>query len=140
MEKKEQFSLWYFLIVFLAILAMQNFLFGPHAENLAYNEFKSLLRAGKVENIAIGERAISGTLKSDGLEGLLPREKLEELKRAGEGKEHRFVTVRVDDPALVTESTRPRCVTPARSRANGSRRCCPGSCRRQSSWLSGCCS
>ena len=104
MEKQQQqFSLWYFLIVFLAILAMQYFLFGPHAENLAYNEFKSLLRAGKVENIAIGERTISGTLKPDGLEGLLPKKQIEELKRAGEGKEHRFVTVRVDDPGLVKE-------------------------------------
>ncbi len=103
MEKKEQFSLWYFLIAFLAIMAIQNFLFGPHAENLAYNEFKTLLKAGKIDNVALGERAISGTLKPDGLEGLLPKEKIEELKRAGEGKEHRFVTVRVDDPALVAE-------------------------------------
>ncbi|MBI3345004.1 MAG: ATP-dependent zinc metalloprotease FtsH [Gammaproteobacteria bacterium] len=103
MEKQQQFSLWYFLIVFLAILAMQNFLFGPHAANLAYNEFKALLKAGKIENIAIGERTISGTLKPDGLEGLLPKKQIEELKRAGEGKEHRFVTVRVEDPGLVKE-------------------------------------
>ncbi|MDA8258551.1 MAG: hypothetical protein M0Z99_23460 [Betaproteobacteria bacterium] len=48
MEKtRQQFSLWYFLIVFLAILAMQNFLFGSHAENLAYNEFKALLHPEK---------------------------------------------------------------------------------------------
>ncbi len=38
MEKKQQFSLWYFLAVLAAILAMQNFLFGPHAENLAYSD------------------------------------------------------------------------------------------------------
>ncbi len=103
MEKQQQFSVWYFLIAFLAIMAIQNFLFPPHAENLAYNEFKALLKAGKLDNVALGERTISGTLKPDGLEGLLPKEKLEELKRAGEGKEHRFVTVRVDDPALVAE-------------------------------------
>jgi cell division protease FtsH len=103
MEKKEQFSVWYFLIAFLAILAMQNFLFGPHAENLAYNEFKTLLKAGKIDNVALGERSITGTLKPDGLEGLLPKKQIEELKRAGEGKEHRFVTVRVDDPDLVRE-------------------------------------
>lgn len=45
MENKEQFSIRYFLIAFLA---MQNFLFAPHAENLAYNEFKALLKAGPV--------------------------------------------------------------------------------------------
>jgi len=104
MEKtRQQFSLWYFLIVFLAILAMQNFLFGPHAANLAYSEFKALLQAGKIDDVALGERTISGTLKSEGLEGLLPKKQIEELKRAGEGKEHRFVTVRIDDPNLVKE-------------------------------------
>src|SRR3990172_1744706 len=101
--EKPQFSLWYFLIAFLAILAMQNFLFPPHAENLAYKEFKALLKAGKIDNVALGERSITGTLKPDGLDGLLPEKQIEELKRAGEGKEHRFVTVRIDDPDLVRE-------------------------------------
>ena len=101
MEKQQhQFSLWYFLIAFLLILAMQSFLFAPRAENLAYSEFKALLQAGKVENIALGERTITGTLRPDGLEGLLPKEKLDAFKRAGAG-EQRFVTVRVDDPDLV---------------------------------------
>ncbi len=36
------------LFVFLAILAMQNFLFAPHAENLACSEFKTLLKVGLV--------------------------------------------------------------------------------------------
>lgn len=60
MEKpQQQFSLWYFLIVFLAILAMQRFLFAPHAENLAYSEFKALVQAGKIDNVALRERAIT---------------------------------------------------------------------------------
>lgn len=104
MEKKQQpFSFWYFLIVFLAILAMQSFLFAPHAENLAYSEFKALLPASKIDNVALRERAITGTLKPDGLEELLPKEKIEELKRSSKDKEHRFVTVRVDDPDLVRQ-------------------------------------
>ncbi len=40
---------------------MQNFLFAPHAENLAYSEFKALLKAGKLDNVAIGEQTISET-------------------------------------------------------------------------------
>ncbi|HUW36734.1 MAG TPA: ATP-dependent metallopeptidase FtsH/Yme1/Tma family protein, partial [Rhodocyclaceae bacterium] len=103
MEKQQrQFSLWYFLIAFLVILAVQSFLFAPHTENLAYSEFKALLRAGKVESVALGERVITGTLKAEGIEGLPSKEKLDELKRTSAG-EHRFVTVRVDDPALVQE-------------------------------------
>ena len=103
MEKKQQrFSIGYFLIVFVVILAMQSFLFAPHPENLAYNEFKALLKAGNLEDVAIGERTIAGTLRLEGLEGLLPQEKRDELKRFGKDR-HRFVTVRVDDPALVAE-------------------------------------
>ena len=103
MEKQQrQFSLWYFLIAFLVILAVQSFLFAPHTENLAYSEFKALLKAGKVESVALGERVITGTLKAEGIEGLPSKEKLDELKRTSAG-EHRFVTVRVDDPALVQE-------------------------------------
>jgi cell division protease FtsH len=45
---------------------------------------------------------IKGTLKKDGLEGLLPQEKIDELKQIGAG-EHRFVTVRVEDPSLIQE-------------------------------------
>jgi len=103
MEKKQEFSLWYFLIAFMLLLTVQSYFGGPHAENLAYNEFKVLLKAGKIDNVALGERSITGTLKPDGLEGLLPEKQIAELKRAGEGKEHRFVTVRIDDPDLVRE-------------------------------------
>ena len=103
MEKKQQqFSLWYFLMAFLALLAIETFLFSPHVENLSYSEFKQLLKAGKVADLTLEEHAISGTLKKEGLEGILPKEKIEELEKLGKG-EHRFVTVRVDDPPLIQE-------------------------------------
>jgi len=103
MEKQQQqFSLWYFLIAFLLILVLQSYFFAARTENLAYSEFKALLRAGKVDNVSLSERAITGMLKADGLEGLLPQARLDELKHTGAG-EHRFITVRVDDPELVLE-------------------------------------
>ena len=103
MEKKQQqFSLWYFLAALLALMAIQTFLFAPHAENLSYSDFKILLRAGKVKDLTLGERVITGTFEKEGLEGLLPKEKVEGLQRFGE-KEHRFVTVRVEDPSLIQE-------------------------------------
>lgn len=103
MEKKQQqFSLWYFLIAFLLVMALQSFLFRPHAESLAYNEFKALLRAGKIEDVVLAERLIMGTLQSDGLEGVLPRERLDKLSRGDAGR-HQFVTVRLDDPGLIAE-------------------------------------
>jgi cell division protease FtsH len=60
------------------------------------------VRAGKVTDLSLGPRAISGKLKPEGLEGLLAKEKLTELQKAGKG-EHRFATVRVDDPTLIQE-------------------------------------
>lgn len=103
MEKKQQqFSFWYFFTVLLILMVLQNYLFGSHVENLSYSDFKSLLKAGNVEQLIIGQRRIAGRLKTEGLEGLLPNEKVDELKRFGKG-EHRFSTVRVDDPSLISE-------------------------------------
>ena len=99
--RQKQFSVWYFMAALVVMLAVQNFLFASHTANLSYNEFKALLKAGKVADVTLTARAIAGTLRPDGLEGLLPKEKLAELQK-GKG-EHRFETVRVDDPALVQE-------------------------------------
>ena len=101
MEKKHQFSLWYFAIALLAIVAMQDYLFSP-VHDLAYSDFKALVRAGKVKDVALGEQIISGTMDAQGLESILPAESVEQLKKLGPG-EHRFNTLKVDDPALVPD-------------------------------------
>jgi cell division protease FtsH len=103
MEPKQQkFSIGYVIAAVLALVLIQSVLFAPHAENLSYSEFKALAKKGKVANLVLDKQRITGTLAAEGLEGLLPKEKLEELKRAGDGQ-HRFVTARVDDPGLVAE-------------------------------------
>lgn len=102
MENRQQFSIWYFLAAFLFVLMIQNYYFAEHVETLPYNNFKELLKAGKLTDVAIGERAMSGTLINEGLDGLLPKEKLDKLRKSGPGP-HRFVTVKVDDPNLVLE-------------------------------------
>jgi cell division protease FtsH len=99
---QQKFSIVYVILAFVGLLLMQALLFGPHTENLSYRDFKTLLKADKVEDLAIGERTITGGLKTEGLEGLLPKEKIEALQRFGKG-EHRFITVRVEDPALISE-------------------------------------
>jgi cell division protease FtsH len=103
MEPKQQkFSIGYFIAALIVLFLLQSVLFAPHAETLSYSEFKALAKKGKVSNLVLDKQTISGTLATDGLEGLLPKEKLEELKRAG-GATHRFATARVDDPGLVAE-------------------------------------
>ena len=103
MEPKQQhFSIWYFVLAFVILLALQSVLFAPHTENLSYNEFKALVARGKVADLVLDRQTITGTLSQEGLEGVLPREKIEELKRYGKGM-HRFITARVDDPGLVPQ-------------------------------------
>jgi hypothetical protein len=51
MDKKQQFSLWYFVGTFFVIMLLQQLFFGPHAETLAYSDFKKLVAAGKVTEV-----------------------------------------------------------------------------------------
>src|SRR6266850_4538715 len=81
MEAKQQnFTIWYFVAALLILFMIQAIVLAPHVENLSYSEFKSLVAKDKV----------------------LPKQKLDELKRYGAGV-HRFVSARVDDPGLVAE-------------------------------------
>src|SRR5229473_2627260 len=100
--KQRKFAIGYLAIVLITIFAFQFPLFGPRAANVSYSEFKVLAKKGKVSNLTLDKQTISGTLSMDGLEIMLPKEKLEELKRLGDGP-HRFVAARVEDPGLVAE-------------------------------------
>jgi cell division protease FtsH len=103
MESKHQkFSIGYLVAALIALFLLQSVLLATHAETLSYSEFKALAKKGKVSNLVLDKQTISGTVATDGLEGLLPKEKIEELKRAGGGAP-RFTTARVDDPGLVAE-------------------------------------
>ena len=102
METKQQkFSIGYFIAALVALFLLQSVLFAPHAETVSYSEFKTLVKKGKVSNLTLDKQTVSGTVTVDGLEGLLPKEKVDELKRAG--ATHRFTTARVDDPGLAAE-------------------------------------
>jgi len=101
MDNRQQFSIWYVLLALIVMVSIQNYV-GGHSETLAYSDFKTLLAAGKLENLTISEVDIRGTVRTDGLSTLLPVEKLEALQRSGEGR-HDFVTIRVEDDGLTQE-------------------------------------
>jgi cell division protease FtsH len=77
---------------FVAMLFIQSLLFAPHAETLPYRDFKALVRATRVTDVAVAQQVISGNPTPAGLEGLLPKETIQELQRAGKGP-HPFVPV-----------------------------------------------
>jgi cell division protease FtsH len=100
--RQRQFSIRYGIIAMAVLLLIEGYLFAPRPETLAYSDFVRLVKAGKVSDVTLSNHAIVGTLAASGLEGFLPKDKLDELRRAGNGT-HRFVTTRVDDPELVRE-------------------------------------
>ncbi len=100
--RQQQFSLWYVLLAVSAMLILQSVLFTSHVETLPYSDFKVLLKAGKLKDITLGEGAITGTLDTDGIENLLPKQQIEEMQRQGKGN-HPFSTLRVNDPNLVQD-------------------------------------
>jgi cell division protease FtsH len=103
MEPKQRtFSVWYAALAMLVFFGIQAILLAPHPENMSYSEFKALLRAGKVSELALYKDTIEGTLAPSGLEGILAKEKIEEIKRSGKSAPS-FVTTRVEDPGLVPE-------------------------------------
>jgi len=95
-------SLIHWVIMIAALVLLQSVLSRPHAETLAYSEFKTLLAAGKVNDVLVGARTISGRFALDSAGGVLPAARVTELRKQG-GSPHPFVTNRVDDPALVAD-------------------------------------
>ena len=86
MEKKTQFNVWYILIAFMIILALQNLWVQPQqTETISYSEFQHLLRQDEITEIEVGEQKIRGKLKNPTDDGRV-----------------NFVTTRVD-PALAEE-------------------------------------
>ncbi|MDG0855831.1 ATP-dependent zinc metalloprotease FtsH [Roseateles puraquae] len=101
MDQKQVFSLWYVLAALVGMILVQEFFATQHTQTLSYSEFKQALGAGKLEDVVIADGIATGKLKVDGLEQILPKEKVEALKRSG--AEHGFATVLLNDPGLVAQ-------------------------------------
>ena len=83
--KKAHFTIWYFVIAFLIILLVQNYLVTRKTEDvIPYSEFKESLRTGKIKELTITQESISGERETE--KGL-----------------RRFQTVRVEDLDLVKD-------------------------------------
>jgi cell division protease FtsH len=83
--KKTHFTIWYFVIAFLIILLIQNYIMTRKSELvIPYSQFKELLQEGKVSDLTISDEAITGKMVT------------------AKGAEN-FQTVRVVDPDLVKQ-------------------------------------
>ncbi len=83
--KKTHFTIWYFVIAFLIILLIQNYIVTRKTEDvIPYSEFKESLRADKIKDLTITQESVSG-------------------ERETEKGPRRFQAVRVEDSDLVKE-------------------------------------
>jgi cell division protease FtsH len=101
-QKQQDFSIWYFIIAFLILLAMQTYFLSPRSEMISYSQFKSLLKNGLVTDLVVEEKAIRGNIKAEGMKQVFTQEKLDQLKYDGKS-DYPFTTVRVEDPGLTAE-------------------------------------
>ncbi|MGD9878514.1 MAG: ATP-dependent zinc metalloprotease FtsH [Reyranella sp.] len=99
MDKRQTFTLWYFLGVLVLMFAAQTLITGTHVETLPYSDFKRLLTGGQLQDLTLTGERIEGSIDLAGAEKWLSKERIAALKQQG-GSPHRFTTVRVDDPDL----------------------------------------
>ncbi len=70
MEKRHKFSIWYVMLGVWIVLLIQSYLASVLAiKTIPYSEFLTLLKEGKVTELAITENQIQGRLKPEGQGG-----------------------------------------------------------------------
>jgi cell division protease FtsH len=88
MNKKISFSIWYVFLAIWAVILVHDLIHAlQKIEELPYSEFRQLVVAGKVAEVAVGSHTLTGKLKPE-----------------GDAKEPKlFSTIRVEDQDLVRE-------------------------------------
>ena len=101
-QKQQEFSIWYFIVMLLIFLMIQNFFASSPVEMITYSQFKSLVKHGLVTDLVIEETAVRGTVKPEGIKLAFSDEKLKQMKYDGKS-DLSFTTVRIEDPGLTAE-------------------------------------
>ncbi len=84
-KKTKSFTFLYFILAFVAIVAINSYLFKQEVKTIPYSEFKEYVAKGQITDVVIDTETVQGMLAS------------------GDGKKTKFLTSRVDDPDLVKD-------------------------------------
>lgn len=88
MNNKISFSIWYVFVAIWAVILVHDFIHAlQKLEELPYSEFRTLVAAGKVEEVTVTHQTLTGKLKQE----------------EGAKEQKSFTTIRVEDPDLVKE-------------------------------------
>ena len=101
-KKQQQFSIWYFIVAMIALIAIQNLFITAQVETISYSQFKALARKGMVTDLVIGEQTIRGNIRPEAVREVFSAEKLKQLGHDGK-KPVPFHAVKVEDPGLTAE-------------------------------------
>jgi cell division protease FtsH len=91
MQQKKQtirFSIWYLLMAMVIVVLLNSLLTAPRETTIDYSKFKDLLAENHIKEVTIEKERIRGTAFMTGDKG---------------EEEKAFVTIRVEDPELVSE-------------------------------------
>jgi cell division protease FtsH len=92
----------YFVAAFLLPIGVIHLLQAPPAENIAYNQFKQLVKQRMVADLVVSAKDIRGEINTAGIKSLFPPEQLKQMGYDGRSNLP-FKTLRVEDPNLASE-------------------------------------
>ena len=65
MERRQQFNFWYFVIALFGVLLVQQWWQQSQTIDVVpYSEFEQMLKEGRISEVTVSERRITGKLKS----------------------------------------------------------------------------
>lgn len=101
MDKRQQFSVWYFVVALLALFAVQSWFGNGSPETLRYSDFRQLVGSGELQELTLSEDVIRGKVAFSALRPYLPDDRIRQLEnRSGPIP---FRVIRVDDPTLTAD-------------------------------------
>ena len=77
--RQRRFSIWYLVAAMLIWFIAQALSPKSAEKTISYSELKTLVAADKIEDVVIAKDMISGTLSTQGLEGVLPADRIAAL-------------------------------------------------------------
>ena len=103
MERQQQeFSIWYFFVSLLILMAIQTYFLQPQPEVISYSQFKTLVKHSLVTDLVVGQEAVHGNIKAEGVKQALSEQRFKEIKHDGKSVLP-FTTIRVEDPKLTQD-------------------------------------
>jgi len=104
MDRRNQFSVFYFLLAFFILLVAQNYFFMRHVQDISYSEFRKLVQEKRVDDLVISSGIIRGKFRLGAVSivsALRGDSSLREQFKSMQEEGHQFSTVRMEDPGLI---------------------------------------